>query len=101
MRLSSTIILSALMAAAFAAPALADEMQMKPGQMMMMGPDGKMMTMQMDDKMAKEAMGMMDKAQAMKGPMMMMMGSDGKMHMSDDMKMSDGKMMSDPMMMKK
>ena len=48
MRLSSKIIPLALMAGAFAAPALADEMQMKPGQMMMMGTDGKMTTMQME-----------------------------------------------------
>ena len=102
MRLSSKIIPLALMAGAFAAPALADEMQMKPGQMMMMGTDGKMTTMQMDNsKMSKEMMGMMDKAAPMKSPMMMMMGTDGKMHMSEDMKMPDGKMMSDPMMMKK
>ena len=100
MRVSSKIILSALLAAAFAAPAVADEMQMKPGQMMMMSPDGKMMTMPMDDKMAKDTMSMMEKAPAMKAPMMMMMGADGKMHMSDDMKMPDGKMMSDPMMKK-
>ncbi len=80
---------------------LADEMQMKPGSMMMIDHNGKVMTMQMDDsKMSKEEMmEMMNKGTAMKHPMMMMMmGKDGKMHMMEDMKMKDGKMMSDMMM---
>jgi len=101
MRVASTFIGAAMLMSALVLPALADEMQMKPGMMMMMGPQGTMMTMQMDDsKMCKEMKDMMDKAPAMKGPMMMMIGSDGKMHMMDDMKMSDGKMMSDMMMQK-
>lgn len=93
------VLVGATMAiSTLALPVLAQEMQMKPGTMMTIEPNGKTTTMQMDDsKMSKEAMGMMDKGTAMKGPTMVMMGSDGKMHMMDDTKMSDGMAMSDAM----
>ena len=81
-----------------ALPTLAQEMQMKPGTMMMIEPGGKTTTMQMDNsKMSKEMMGMMDKGPAMKAPTMVMMGADGKVHMMEDAKMSDGMAMSDTM----
>jgi hypothetical protein len=93
---------AAFLTAALALPAFAmDEMMMKPGAMMMMGPDGKMMEMMP----AGDAMKMMDEAMAKNGkpmmaPMIMMM-KDGKMMMMEDMKMDDGKMMSEHMMMTK
>ncbi len=100
MRLYATLFCAAVAMPVLLSPTLAEEMQMKPGSMMMIDHDGKVMTMQMDDsKMSKEGMmEMMNKGTAMKHPMMMMMGKDGKMHMMEDMKMKDGKMMSDMMM---
>ena len=98
MRMSQVLVAATVAMSTLALPALAQEMQMKPGTMMMIEPNGKTTTMQMDSsKMSMEAMGMMDKGAAMKGPMLMMMGSDGKMHMMDDAKMSDGMAMSDTM----
>jgi hypothetical protein len=97
MRSYKILFCAAVAMSALLSPTLAEEMQMKPGMMMMMHPDGKMMTMPVDDAMSKH---MMDKGTAMKVPMMMMMGPDGKMHMMEDMKMSNGKMMSDEMMKK-
>jgi hypothetical protein len=98
MRMSQVLIAATMAASTLALPALAEEMQMKPGTMMMIEPDGRTTTTPMDNsKMSMEAMGMMDKSAAMKGPMLLMMGSDGKMHMMDNAKMSDGMAMSDTM----
>jgi hypothetical protein len=90
------VVLCAFAMSAFAMPANAAE-TMKNGEMMMVTPDGKMTTMQMNDKNTMEMMRKEGKPM-MNGMMIMMEG--GKMYMMEDKKMSDGKMMSD-MMMKK
>ena len=93
--------LGLIIACAFTVPALAADtemgmhMDMKEGAMMMMTPDGKIMTMDKPDQMVSDMM-MKDG-----GPMtsnMMMMMHDGKMMIMKDRKMPDGKMMSDMMM---
>jgi hypothetical protein len=95
------MLLATIAVCALSLPALADEMGMKANEMMMMGPDGKMSTMEMSDpKMAKEMGEMMEKHGKPVSHNMMMMMYDGKMYMMQDMKMSNGKMMSDEMMMK-
>ena len=77
------------------------DMKMEKGMVMMMMPDGKVVTMPMtDQKMMNESMDMMKKmSKPMTSPMMVMMGTDGRMYIAEDMKMSDGKMMSDMMKM--
>ena len=78
------------------------DMKMDKGMTMMVMPDGKVMTMPMDQKMMDANMDMMKKMSTpMMAPMMMMMSSDGKMYTAPDMKMADGKMMSDMMKMMK
>ncbi|RBP02031.1 hypothetical protein DFR50_15628 [Roseiarcus fermentans] len=99
--LKLTTSLAIALAAFAAVPALADDMMMKDGTMVMMQPDGHVTTMtpsadQM--KMAQDAM--MKHGTEMKAPVMMMM-HDGHMMMMNDMKMDDGKMASDHMMMMK
>jgi hypothetical protein len=66
--------------------------------MMMMGPDGHMMSMApAADQMKMMGDAMMKNGSEMKGPMNFMM-QGGKMMMMNDMKMDDGKMMSDHML---
>ena len=75
MRVLKTIMLTGLLSAAAALPAMAmDEMMMKDGAMMMMGADGKMMnTMPAGDAMKMMGDAMMKNGHEMKGPMIMMM----------------------------
>jgi hypothetical protein len=100
MRALRQMLVAAIAIGALSAPALADEMMMKNGEVVMMGPNGKTTTMQMTDP----NMSMMGKMMMKHGhavpPNTMIMMYDGKMYMMQDMKMTNGKMASDMMMMK-
>ena len=110
MRLHTVTALALLVATSFAAPALAANamtsnammaghggMMMKPGEAMMMMPNGETKTM----PVMHEDAGMMAAAKPMDKCVIMMMGKDGKMYMTDDMKMKDGKMACEEMSMMK
>jgi hypothetical protein len=102
MRGFKTLMLAALVASAFALPAMAAESGMKSDMMMMMMPDGTKGSAEMaDPKMQKEMSDMMMKHGKPMTQNSMMMMHDGKIYMMDDMKMSDGKMMSEHMKMMK
>jgi hypothetical protein len=99
--LKLTTSIAFALAAFTAVPAVADDMMMKDGAMVMMQPDGHVTTMTPSGdqmKMAQDAM--MKHGTEMKAPVMMMM-HDGHIMMMNDMKMDDGKMASDHMMMMK
>jgi hypothetical protein len=99
--LKSTLCLAFALVVSAAVPAFADEMMMKDGEMVMMKPDGHMMTMTPSPDQIKTAQdAMMKHGTEMKAPVMMMM-HDGHVMMMNDVKMDDGKMASDHMMMMK
>jgi hypothetical protein len=101
MRSTLAFALALITAAAVAAPAVAAQstmssnsmaasgsMMLKPGESVMVMPNGQTMmlpAMKADAAMTKAAM-------PMNKCMIMMMGADHKMHMVEDMKMADGKM---------
>ena len=88
------IAVVAVLAFGTVGPALAmDPTMMKPGETMMMMPNGQMGSMMVTDKAMTDAM--MKTAKPMDNCVMMMMGGDGKMYMMDDMKMADGMMACD------
>ena len=92
-----TVAIAALAACAFSLPALADEMKMQEGQVVIMMTDGQMHVIKTPDKAMSDML--MQHGDAMPAGVMMMMHG-GKMMIMGDKKTDDGKMMFDAMMKK-
>jgi len=110
-RISALGIAALVAGVVVAGPALAAESMMSGGMMaghgMMMKPGETVMVMPNGETMMVPAMkgdmdaGMMKMAKPLDHCVMVMMGTDHKMYMMDDMKMADGKMACETMSMMK
>jgi hypothetical protein len=111
MRNKLALVLAFVVAATATVPAFAAASMMSGGSMtagshsMMLKPGESVVVMPNGDTMMMPAMkadpAMMKAAMPMDDCMIMMMGTDHKMHMMHDMKMANGKMACDAMMMMK